>query len=88
MRPIRLSTHARRQAAQRNIADGVILEIARSPEQVVPLDASREVRQSRRVDPATGRGYLIRVFVDVGRDADLVVTAYRTTKVGKYWRVK
>lgn len=84
MHPIRLSTHARRQAARRNIADEVILEIVRSPEQVVPLGASREVRQSRWIDPATGRAYLIRVFVDVGRDADVVVTAYRTTKFEKY----
>ena len=34
-------------------------------------------------DPA--RTYLIRVFVDVDREPAEVVTAYRTSKVRKYW---
>jgi len=87
MRPIRVSIHARRQAARRSIADEAILEIARFPEQVIPLRAGREVRQSRWTDSTTGRRYLIRVFVDVGRDADVVVTVYRTTKFRKYGRI-
>ena len=84
MRPIRLSTHALRKAAQRGISVEVTLEIAHAPEQVITLRAGREVRQSRRIDATTGRRYLIRVFVDVGREIDVVVTAYRTTKIEKY----
>lgn len=87
MRPIRFSTHARLQAARRSIADEVILEIVRFPEQVIPLHAGREVRQSRWIDSTTGRRYLVRVFVDVGADADVVVTAYRSTKFQKYGRM-
>lgn len=30
--------------------------------------------------------YLLRVFVDVDRDPPDVVTAYRTSKIEKYWR--
>ena len=30
--------------------------------------------------------YLLRVFVDLDRDPPEVVTAYRTSKVDKYWR--
>jgi hypothetical protein len=29
--------------------------------------------------------YLVRVFVDVDRDPAEVVTAYRTSKISKYW---
>ena len=87
MRPIRFSIHARRQAARRIIADEVILEIGRFPEQVVPVRTGREVRQSLWTDSTTGRRYLIRVFVDVDRDADVVVTVYRTTKFRKYGRI-
>jgi hypothetical protein len=35
-----------------------------------------------------GRIYLIRVFVDVDRRPAEVVTAYRTGKLEKYWRVE
>jgi hypothetical protein len=34
------------------------------------------------------RVYLVRVFVDVDRDPPEVVTAYRTSKLPKYWRVE
>lgn len=33
-----------------------------------------------------GRIYLVRVFVDIDRVPPEVVTAYRTSKIEKYWR--
>jgi hypothetical protein len=30
--------------------------------------------------------FLVRAFVDIDRDPAEVVTAYRTSKIGKYWR--
>jgi hypothetical protein len=33
-----------------------------------------------------GRTYLVRVFVDLDRRPPEVVTAYRTSRIGKYWR--
>jgi len=35
---------------------------------------------------AAGRTLLLRIFVDVERRPAEVVTAYRTSKVVKYWR--
>ena len=32
--------------------------------------------------------YLVRVFVDIDRDAAEVVTVYRTSKINKYWSVE
>jgi hypothetical protein len=43
------------------------------------------VLQSRIAD-VHERIFLLRVFVDVGRWPAEVVTAYRTSKVAKYWR--
>jgi hypothetical protein len=37
---------------------------------------------------ATGQEYLVRVFVDIDRDPAEVVTVYRTSKIGKYWRTE
>jgi len=48
--------------------------------------SNREVRQSRVIDPASGKLQLIRVVVEIGKDGDTVVTAYRTSKIRKYWR--
>lgn len=53
----------------------------------MPVRPEREVRQSSVADPASGKLQLIRVVVDCGKDVDTVVTAYRTSKVSKYWRV-
>ena len=32
--------------------------------------------------------FLVRIFVDVDRDPAEVVTAYRTSKISKYWKEK
>jgi len=56
-----------------------------APEQRIELGPGRAVLQSRIADVA-GRAFLLRVFVDVERRPAEVVTAYRTSKVAKYWR--
>jgi hypothetical protein len=43
----------------------------------------REVLESRL--ELEGKRYLLRVFVDVDRSPAEVVTAYRTSKIAKYW---
>jgi hypothetical protein len=42
---------------------------------------------SSLLDPDNGgRQYILRVFVDVDRVPPVVVTAYRSSKIAKYWR--
>ncbi len=41
----------------------------------------------KRVQGPDDRVYLLRVFVDVDRNPAQVVSAYRTSEVGKYWRL-
>jgi hypothetical protein len=38
------------------------------------------------MDAGTGKDYLIRVIVNYSIDPARVVTVYRTSKIGKYWR--
>ena len=60
------------------------MEILAAPEQREPVRVGRDVLQSRiTID---GTQYLVRVFVDVDRTPVEVVTAYRTSKIEKYWR--
>jgi hypothetical protein len=38
-----------------------------------------------RLEERGSKRYVLRVFVDVDRDPPVVVTAYRSSKIGKYW---
>jgi len=80
-----VSEHARTQAARRGLIEEVVLSVARSPEQRLAVRPGREVRQSRIGMPAGDTLYLVRVVVDSGPEADIVVTVYRTSKIDKYW---
>ncbi len=48
----------------------------------------RVVLQSKVLLEPPGTVFLLRVFVDVDRRPAEVVTAYRTSKVEKYWRTR
>jgi len=62
----------------------MIDEVLKNPQQRLEIRAGRVVLQSRVKEE--GSEYLVRVFVDVDRNPAEVVTAYRTSKVFKYWR--
>jgi hypothetical protein len=79
------SPHALREIARRGLSIAAIHAVLRAPQQRMELRPGRAVLQSRIVD-VHGRIFLLRVFVDVARRPAEVVTAYRTSKVAKYWR--
>lgn len=84
----RLTDHAKLEMARRDISEAQVAMVLRSPEQSEPIHAGRAVYQSRfdLGDPPTT--FLIRVFVDHDRSPADVVTAYRTSKIQKYWRTE
>ena len=57
--------------------------ILRNPEQAAEIRPGRVVLQSRR--KVDNRTQLIRVFVDTDESPPRVVTAYRASKIDKYW---
>lgn len=79
-----LSPHARREIGRRGIQESTIRQVLEAPGQRLSVRPGRDVLQPR-VDIG-GRPALVRVFVDVDRDSAVVVTAYRTSKIEKYWR--
>lgn len=79
-----LTPHAEFEMQRRGIGEEIVREIMTSPEQLVDLRPGRAVLQSRTT--WEGRPYLVRVVVDVDRRPAEVVTAYRTSKIAKYWR--
>lgn len=70
---------------RRGLDAGVVADVLARPEQRIRIGPSRDVVQSRRKMEG-GRLYLVRVFVETDRQPAEVVTAYRTSKVLKYWQ--
>jgi hypothetical protein len=73
-----LTEHALGQIAKRQVTAADVARVLAAPEQVL------EVRAGRVVAQGLAGEYLLRVFVDVDRTPAEVVTAYRTSKIGKY----
>lgn len=79
-----LSRHAREELERRGIRREMLDEVLTRPEQIVPGHAGLTVYQSRVAFGA--QPYLLRAVVDLTRNPALVITAYRTSKIAKYWR--
>jgi len=56
-----------------------------SPQQTLKQSEDITIYQSQ-LDFGTGKLYLLRVFINITVDPQLVVTVYRTSKIQKYWR--
>jgi hypothetical protein len=82
-KPIRISPHARFEMGRRSIKRADVLATIRNPGQVLPSRRGRDVYQS--VIGRAGR-LLLRVIVREDALAYHVVTAYKTSKIAKYWR--
>jgi hypothetical protein len=81
-----VTSHAAFEIRRRGIDDGAIRRVLAAPEQRHAVRPGRDVLQSRIA--LAGKTYLLRVFVDLDRDPAEIVTAYRTSRIAKYWRVE
>ena len=80
----RLSSHAQEEIERRQIPLALVESILESPDQIVPERNAVSAYQSKR--GIGGKIFLVRVMVDDSVDPAVVVTAYRTTKIDRYWR--
>ena len=81
-----ITDHATAEIERRGLSLETIDEILKSPEQRLDVRPGRVVLQSRVQEFSSE--YWVRVFVDIDRTPAEVVTAYRTSKVFKYWRAE
>jgi len=86
MKKIIFSDHALFQMRRRGISEMDVNRIIESPEQTPEVRPGRAVFQARIMVGEPARTFLVRVFVDVGKENLEVVTVYRTSKIDKYWR--
>lgn len=86
-KPIRrfiFSSHAIFEMQRRGLTEDLVRRVLLNPEQRYRVRQGRDVLQSRV--EMENRLYLIRVFVDTEESPAQIVTAYRTSKVEKYWK--
>lgn len=81
----RLSQHARQEMQLRGIPVGLLDSVLQQPQQIVPEQSGRNAYQSQ-LDFGGGNVFLLRAIVVDNVDPAIVVTVYRTKKIGKYWR--
>jgi Domain of unknown function (DUF4258) len=79
----RFSNHAREEIERRRIPLPLLKSVIEKPGQIVAERGALKAYQSKC--DIGGKMYLLRAIVDDSTDPAVVVTAYRTTKIEKYW---
>jgi hypothetical protein len=72
--------------ARRGLSEAEVRAVVEAAEQVLELRLGRMLAQSIRRDDDNGQVYLFRVVLDVSPDGLDVVTAYKTSRIAKYWK--
>lgn len=83
MKP-KFSDHAKEQIKDRDIPVEMVLEVVKNPAQKYNNDIDETVCQSKVVWEE--KTYLLRVFVNFTKKPPVIISAYRTNKIEKYWR--
>lgn len=78
------SKHVLEELEERKIPRSLVEQVMEAPEQKVPEAENITCYQSRIT--MQSKSYLLRVMVNENTTPPTVVTAYRTSKVTKYWR--
>lgn len=76
------SKHALRQLEARNITKEFILFVIQYPDHILHQDISTIIFEKLIDDPE--KPYLYRVFVNSTKNPQLIITAYKTSKIDKY----
>ncbi len=78
------SNHALQELQRRGLQQNMVESVLNNPQQIIAEKEGRKAYQSQ-VDFGGGKIYLIRVIVADNSDPAVVITAYRTSKITKYW---
>ena len=86
MKPIRWSSHALKNPADREITREDAQRTLTEPEVVQPVRQSRRFLMRRYFDPRLEQRMLLRLLVEEAPAEDVVITVYSTSKIDKYMR--
>jgi hypothetical protein len=86
IRDFALTEHAAFEMARRGLAKEIVEAVLDRPDQRWELRPGRHMLQAKVAMGEPAKAYIVRVVVDVDEVPPAVVTAYRTSKISKYWR--
>ncbi|MFN0146936.1 MAG: DUF4258 domain-containing protein [Dehalococcoidia bacterium] len=83
-----ISSHAQEEMARRGISDRDVRRVLDEPGTWEAVRPGRVVLTALGIDAISGKDQVLRVFVDIDREPPVVVTAYRSSKIRKYWSAR
>ena len=84
MRKIEIIPLAKKKLRRRGISEQWVKQTLQEPGQIVEGYGGRKVAQKRYL--AEGKEYLLRVVYEEIGESCIVLTAYLTSQVGRYWK--
>lgn len=78
------SNHALQELQRRGLQQNMVESVLNNPQQIIEEKEGRKAYQSQ-VDFGGGKIYLVRVIIADNIEPAVVITAYRTSKITKYW---
>lgn len=78
-----LTKHAIYEMHRRNISAAEVAAVFENPMQKIKVTEKREIWQNKTV--VGEKVYLLRIVVEL-KPKLAIVTAYKTSKIGKYWK--
>jgi hypothetical protein len=78
------SNHALQELQRRGLQQNMVESVLNNPQQIIAEKEGRKAYQSQ-VDFGGGKIYWVRVIVADNLDPAVVITAYRTSKITRYW---
>ncbi|MDF9829124.1 hypothetical protein M2133_000452 [Parabacteroides sp. PF5-6] len=73
---------------RRGICREQVLSVISMPEEVIIDTDDPTVRIYQSVVEEQGKSFLLRVFVNICKQPQVIITLYRTTKISKYYEGK
>lgn len=77
-----ISNHAKEQMEFRNVSLEVVMSVLTNPQQIL-TEEGKKIYQS--IINFEEGDYLLRVFVNIEKEPNNVITVYRTSKIEKYY---
>jgi hypothetical protein len=71
---------------ERGITEEMVFSIIENPQQTIAQGENKLIYQSIWYFEDEAKEFLVRVFVNIVKIPNLVITVYLTSKVEKYWR--
>ncbi|MCL4557888.1 MAG: DUF4258 domain-containing protein [Deltaproteobacteria bacterium] len=77
--------HARFEAERRGIKEDTIRDLINQPQQEIPIQKGRVIFQNKYFDTSIKKEMLLRVIGKKVHNRFIVITAYKTSRIEKYW---